>query len=246
MLALLCACVLLRAQVGALADPARLGANNTVELIHDMHVKVTELWQERRQCCVWVQDTEAPLFACCAVQPSASLGATEEPRVSGLVLFRQCTPGPGGHLEAFFDLDGFPTQPNSSLRAIHVHQLGDVSQGCDAAQGHYNPLAVPHPRHPGDFGNFLVRRGRLSAHRSRLSAQLAGPHSILGRSLVVHEGEDDLGRGGNAASLMHGNSGRRLACCTISVCGRELWARRAQEHAQRPRPKADRSECKSP
>ncbi|XP_055981571.1 extracellular superoxide dismutase [Cu-Zn] [Sorex fumeus] len=247
MLALLCACLLARAGLGASAEPAGLGADRTAELIRDLHAKVTELWRALRPRCACGPDANpAPLFACCAVQPSAALGASEQPRVAGLVLFRQGAPGPGGSLEAFFDLHGFPAQPNTSQRAIHVHQLGDVSRGCDAAQGHYNPLKVPHPRHPGDFGNFVVRRGRLSVYRARLSAQLDGPHSILGRSLVVHEGEDDLGCGGNEASLMHGNAGRRLACCTISLCDSELWERRAQEHGQRLRPKKEKSECKSP
>ncbi|XP_054994420.1 extracellular superoxide dismutase [Cu-Zn] [Sorex araneus] len=248
MLALLCACLLARARLGAPTEPAGLGGNGTAERIRDMHAKVTELWRAMQSRCACRPDAAAgaPLFACCAVQPSASLGASEQPRVAGLVLFRQGAPGPGSSLEAFFDLNGFPAQPNTSLRAIHVHQLGDVSRGCDATQGHYDPLSAPHPQHPGDFGNFVVRRGRLSAHRSRLSAQLAGPHSILGRSLVVHEGEDDLGRGGNEASRKHGNAGRRLACCTISLCDPELWERRAQEHSQRLRSKKDKSECKSP
>lgn len=223
-----------------------LETSSTLELLRDVHTQVKEMRREMKQCCKeWSQDAEPPLYACCAVQPSATLD-TSQPRVSGLVLLRQSLPWPGGHLEAFFDLEGFPVSPNNSTRAIHVHQLGDVSKGCQAAQGHYNPLAVPHPEHPGDFGNFVVRNGRLSVHRPRLQAHLSGPYSILGRSLVVHEGQDDLGRGGNEGSLKHGNAGRRLACCTITVCGRDLWTRRAQEHSERQRSKAQKSQCKSP
>ena len=44
-----------------------------------------------------------------------------------------------------------------------------------------------------------------------------GPNSILGRVIVVHQGVDDLGRGGNAGSMVSGNAGPRVACGIIEV-----------------------------
>lgn len=41
---------------------------------------------------------------------------------------------------------------------------------------------------------------------------LFGPYSIIGRSLVVHAGTDDFGKGGHADSLKTGNAGGRAAC----------------------------------
>lgn len=44
---------------------------------------------------------------------------------------------------------------------------------------------------------------------------LTGDHSIIGRAIVLHDGEDDLGKGGNEGSRKTGNAGSRVACCTI-------------------------------
>ncbi len=41
--------------------------------------------------------------------------------------------------------------------------------------------------------------------------------SIVGRGLVVHASEDDLGLGGNNASLATGNSGGRVACGVVEL-----------------------------
>ena len=40
---------------------------------------------------------------------------------------------------------------------------------------------------------------------------LYGDRSVLGRAVVIHEGEDDLGASGDSA----GAAGGRVACCTI-------------------------------
>ncbi|XP_012592930.1 extracellular superoxide dismutase [Cu-Zn] [Microcebus murinus] len=233
MLALLCACLLLAARASVAGTDADLDLG---EQIRDMHAKVTDIWQEvtRRK-----EDGDAPLYAACRVQPWASADAAQ-PRVTGLVLFRQLDPG--ARLEAFFDLAGFPAEPSNSSRAIHVHQFGDLSQGCESTGPHYNPLAVPHPQHPGDFGNFAVRDGRLWKHRANLAASLAGPHSIVGRAVVVHAGVDDLGRGGNQASVENGNAGRRLACCVVGLSGPAPWAQKERENAERKKRRRD-SEC---
>ena len=44
---------------------------------------------------------------------------------------------------------------------------------------------------------------------------LKGDNNIVGRAIVVHAGEDDLGKGGDEGSLKTGNAGGRVACCVI-------------------------------
>lgn len=47
--------------------------------------------------------------------------------------------------------------------------------------------------------------------------KLIGPHSIIGRSIVIKSGEDDLGRGGHEYSLSTGNSGQRVAGGVVGI-----------------------------
>lgn len=42
-------------------------------------------------------------------------------------------------------------------------------------------------------------------------------HSVIGRSVIVHENVDDLGKGGHELSLSTGNAGGRIACGVIGI-----------------------------
>lgn len=158
------------------------------------------------------------MYAACRMRPNTRLGSGM-PRVYGRVLFKQT--GPENKLQVMLKLHGLPASDSQS-RAIHIHQYGDLSEGCTSTGGHYDPHRVNHPLHPGDFGNFVARNGKI--RRSVDSkATLYGELSVLGRAVVIHEKEDDMGRGGDAGSLLHGNAGGRLACCVIGMSSSKLW-----------------------
>lgn len=163
------------------------------------------------------------LYGVCKVRPSTKI-LEGQPKIYGHVLFRQ--DGAEAPLQVLFHVHGFPAD-RGQVRAIHVHQHGDLSDGCGSTGGHYNPHGVTHPAHPGDFGNFAPQGGRIRERRvvEGSGATLFGGLSVLGRSVVIHEGKDDLGRGGDAGSLLHGNAGQRLACCVIGISTPKLWDR---------------------
>ena len=106
-------------------------------------------------------------------------------------------------------------------------------------QGHYNPFGKSHgglndaERHVGDLGNILADgTGRSKGVITSTLIKLNGPYSVIGRSFMVHQDEDDLGRGDNSkpgdpakgiapvnghASKVTGNAGARIACGEIKL-----------------------------
>ncbi|XP_040001389.1 extracellular superoxide dismutase [Cu-Zn]-like [Xiphias gladius] len=169
------------------------------------------------------------MYAACKMKPSTSL-PKGLPKVYGHVLFKQYHPH--GDLEVLLRLNGLPGEDDQVPRAVHIHQYGDLSQGCDSTGGHYNPLNVHHPNHPGDFGNFVSQQGKIYA-LIESEATLFKGLSVIGRAVVIHEKRDDLGRGGDAGSLLHGNAGRRLACCVIGISSPSLWNRHFNKQPRR-------------
>lgn len=203
-------------------------APSTTSPLVDMQKKVNDLWLSLLYPQLYDDIVKAnrTAYACCVAKPSSTLEAGK-PQVTGVVLFKQFYPH--GKLEALFYLAGFPTEVGTSARAIHIHQYGDLSHGCQSTGSHYNPWKVNHPNHPGDFGNFPPKGGNIQKLKSNLRATLFGPQTVLGRSVVIHEQEDDLGKGNNQGSLEHGNAGQRLACCVIGTCKKDLWDKHLPE-----------------
>jgi Cu-Zn family superoxide dismutase len=106
---------------------------------------------------------------------------------------------------------------------IHVHQFGNLlSSDCMNCGGHFNPTNAEHGSrtgnsHAGDFGNITANANRQSTfYFSTTKISLfEGEQSVIGRSIVIHEDEDDLGKGGFPDSLTTGHSGKRFDCAVI-------------------------------
>jgi len=140
-------------------------------------------------------------------------------KVSGVVHFYQLN-GPTSAVKIVGNLTGLT--PGS--HGFHVHQMGDTTNGCKSMGGHFNPNAVSHgapydvSRHVGDLGNIQANSyGVANFERTDRHISLNGIHSVLGRGVVVHAGQDDFGRGGNDGSLKTGNAGGRVACGVIGI-----------------------------
>jgi len=107
---------------------------------------------------------------------------------------------------------------------FHIHQYGNLLEGCKTAGPHYNPAGQTHGgpdeyiRHVGDLGNVNSDAdGNGKYEGVDKQVQLFGPLSVIGRSCVLHRSTDDLGKGGDEESLKTGNAGARIACGVIGL-----------------------------
>jgi Cu-Zn family superoxide dismutase len=113
-------------------------------------------------------------------------------------------------------------KPNS-LHGFHVHEAGDLTDKCMSMCLHFNPFNQPHGgpdskhRHIGDLGNLQAnKKGEANYYYYDDVIKLRGFKSnIIGRGLIIHEDEDDCGKGGDEESLKTGNAGKRIACAVI-------------------------------
>ena len=88
---------------------------------------------------------------------STAISVFENPNenVKGNIIFHQCRENKK-ITNIQFDLYGL--KPNST-HAIHIHEYGDLREGCKSTGGHYNPFNKTHggpldqERHVGDMGN---------------------------------------------------------------------------------------------
>jgi len=140
-------------------------------------------------------------------------------KVTGTITFEQASASDPTPIS--WDITG--NDPNAK-RGVHIHTFGDNTNGCTSAGPHFNPFNKTHgapgdeTRHVGDLGNVDTdANGNAKGSKTDKLVKLIGPESIIGRTVVVHSGTDDLGKGGNEDSLKTGNAGGRPACGVIGI-----------------------------
>ena len=136
-------------------------------------------------------------------------------KVKGTILFIQA---PGTETL----IKGTITGLSPGDHGFHIHEFGDMSEGCKSMGGHYNPDNTDHGNedsgHVGDLGNVNAGEdGVATVNKNAKRVDLLGDRSVIGRGLVIHADADDLGQGNDAESLKTGNAGDRLACGIIAI-----------------------------
>jgi len=186
-----------------------------------------------------VMDTDAcgwdgrlnELKICCNVHKAPSCNSylraecEFEGNVVGSVKFSQCEDPPS----EFVAVDGSLSGLTGVHHGFHIHQNGgpEILDDCTKAGPHFNALNTSHgslvntaeSRHTGDLGNIIANEDGIAEFQisDRLISLVDGlENCILGRGVVIHAGEDDLGTGGDQGSLNTGNAGSRLGCCIIN------------------------------
>ena len=137
--------------------------------------------------------------------------------IKGCILFTEIQ----NTIKIEINLTGIP----EGKHGFHIHEYGDLREGCKSLCKHFNPYNNVHGgidsknRHVGDLGNLYFDKNNKCnnvIYDNRI--KLSGKNNIIGRSVVIHENEDDLGLGNNKESLITGNAGKRIACGVIGIC----------------------------
>lgn len=141
----------------------------------------------------------------------AELHGTKGNNVTGEITFTKESDG----IRIVADISGL----KPGKHGFHIHEYGDcTADDGSSAGGHFNPDNVNHGsptdsvRHVGDLGNIEAGQdGNAHLEITDSLMSFSGPHSIIGRGVVVHDGEDDL------TSQPAGNAGPRVACGVIGI-----------------------------
>ena len=146
-----------------------------------------------------------------ATKAVANLQPSSGSEVKGVVTFTKT----GDDVKVVADIEGL----KPGKHGFHLHEKGDCSApDASSAGAHFNPTRSHHggpdtaERHAGDFGNVEAdASGKVHVELKDKQLKLTGPYSIIGKSVVVHEKEDDL------KTDPSGNSGARVACGAIGA-----------------------------
>jgi len=143
----------------------------------------------------------------------AVMHPTEGFDVSGTVTFTKSDAG----IVVEAEISGLPSGPGK--HGFHIHEFGDcTSPDATSAGGHFNPEGKEHgapwdeERHVGDLGNLTADEdGSAYLRMVDTVISFSGHRSIIGKAVVIHEGEDDF------TTQPTGAAGARVACGVIGI-----------------------------
>jgi superoxide dismutase, Cu-Zn family len=142
--------------------------------------------------------------ATCKLEPKSGS------KVAGMITITKS----GDDVQVVGDITGL----TPGKHGFHVHEKGDCSAPDAASAGAHFSVAqhkhggpVTPERHDGDLGNIEADASGKAHIDWKGKMSLSGTGSVIGKSLVVHEKEDDL------KTDPSGNSGARQACGVIEA-----------------------------
>jgi Cu-Zn family superoxide dismutase len=133
-------------------------------------------------------------------------------KIQGVVIFKQKE----DYIRIIIDIKGLI---KNHKHGFHIHESGDLREGCKSCCAHYNPNNTEHSGldggHAGDLGNIKTDDDGNCFMSIKTDKFIVD--NILGRSIIIHEDEDDLGLGTESDSKTTGHSGARIACSVIGI-----------------------------
>jgi Cu-Zn family superoxide dismutase len=144
------------------------------------------------------------------MKAAARLGPSSNSKVTGTVTFTKV----GDEVQVVANILNL----TPGKHGFHIHEKGDCSApDASSAGAHFNPTTKHHggpetaDHHTGDLGNIEADASGKARLDWKGKLSLSGADSIIGKSVVVHEKEDDL------KTDPSGNSGARIACGVINA-----------------------------
>ncbi|XP_022915986.2 superoxide dismutase [Cu-Zn]-like [Onthophagus taurus] len=154
---------------------------------------------------------------CAAENKGIAIITTGVSGVSGSLTFTELS---GGGVHIVGTIKGL----TRGKHGFHIHSKGDLTDGCGSTGSHFNPYNKTHGapdaehRHVGDLGNIEAgANGIATVDITDKIICLTGETGILGRAVVVHSGEDDLGLQDTDESHTTGSAGSRVGCGIIGI-----------------------------
>ena len=143
---------------------------------------------------------------------SEAVAVIDTEKIKGTVVFVQ----KDNNVQIKIDIEGLG---KNTKHGFHIHETGDLREGCKSCCAHYNPNNTEHAGleggHAGDLGN--IKTDNSGECKMSMKTNKFIVNDILGRSIIIHEDEDDLGLGNHEDSKTTGHSGARIACAVIGI-----------------------------